>query len=187
METVGCSAQVLELIARASNLAIEKAAVCRQYPQYREALNIVERDLKHAKQKLATSTKSPDTESIAELYRIAGLIYLYRAGRRLSSDDSQVSKLVRIGLDIAAGLQACPRAFPVFILGCEAHSDEERLMILGLLRRTQAGGKIASIAGMQQFVEASWAQDDLRPDEDLDYLNKLNAIMSHSENIPSFA
>lgn len=182
---MGCSAEVLELIARASSLAIGNAAVCRQYPQYREALNIVERDLEHAKQKLANPTESPGTENIAELYRIAGLIYLYRAGRCVSSDNSQVRSMVRIGLDLAAELQTCPRAFPIFILGCEAHSDEERLVILDFLRRTQARRKIVSIAGVQQFIEASWAQDDLRPDEGLDYIKKLDAIMSHCEHIPS--
>ena len=95
--------------------------------------------------------------------------------------------LVEAGLQIVASLDACARAFPVVILGCEARSDSDRLVILDLLRRTKSCRKIGFIAGAQKFIEAWWAQDDLHAEEELDYVRKFDAIMSLSKYRPSFA
>jgi hypothetical protein len=193
MDTVGCSAEVLELIARACDLALGSHDPARSSSEHIEALDYVERKLTHAKQKLDQNTESHnsspsvDYESIAELYRIAGLIYLLRAGRGLSSSTPQVKSVVETGLKIAAGLRTCVRAFPIVVLGCEAHLDEERLIILDLLRRTQICRKFANIDCAQRFIEASWAQDDLRPEEDLDYIKKFDVVMSAGKDLPFFA
>jgi len=73
------------------------------------------------------------------------------------------------------------------ILGCEAHSDEERLLILDLLEKTQDCRKIGDVVGAQRFIEASWAQDDLHGEEELDYVRKFDAVMCMSRYRPSFA
>jgi hypothetical protein len=193
MDTVGCSAEVLDLIAKACDLALKRGDPAHNSSKHIEALDYVERKLTYAKQKVDQRNESHDllsrvcAESIAELYRTAGLIYLLRAGRGLSSSAPPVKRAVETGLKTAAELMTCPRAFPIVILGCEARLDDERLVILDLLRRTQGCRKIASIAGAQQFIEASWAQDDLRPEEDLDYIKKLDVVMSAGKNMPFFA
>lgn len=177
-------------MSRACGLALRRDTFARQLSQYNEALNYTESKLEYARQKLAYLTQSPDTkdsEDIAELYRIAGLIYIRRAGKGLSSSSPKVRSIVEAGLKIGSRLQTCFRALPMFILGCEANTDRERLIILDLLRRTQACRTMASITGAQQFIEASWAQDDLRLGEDMDYIKRLDAVMSSSESVPSFA
>jgi hypothetical protein len=124
---------------------------------------------------------------VAELFRLAGLIYHYRAGRSLPSDDPKVKALVESRLEIAASLENCTRAFPVVILGCQTHSDENQLVILELLRRSQESHKYSNMARAQRFIEASWAQDDLDTEGELDYVKKVDAIISLSKYLPSFA
>jgi Fungal specific transcription factor domain len=193
MDTIGCSTEVLDLIAKACNLALERGDPARNSSKHSEALDYVEWKLTYAKQKLHQENESHDSlsracaEGIAELYRTAGLIYLLRAGRGRASSTPLIRRAVETSLKIAAELMTCPRAFPIVILGCEARLDDERLIILDLFRRTQGCRKIASIAGAQQIIEASWAQDDLRPEEDLDYIKKLDVVLSASKEAPSFA
>jgi Fungal specific transcription factor domain len=164
--------------------------------EYIEGLSYLEMRLIHVKQQVEHAdepemSKKPcrdvSISKIAELYRLAGLIYLYRAGKRCKSNNSNLKLLVESGFKIAAGLDACPRAFPVVILGCEAHCDSDRLIILDLLRRTQGCRKIGDISGAQKLIEAWWAQDDLFAGEGLDYAKKLDAIMSLSKHRPSLA
>jgi hypothetical protein len=167
----------------------------RDSVEYIESLNRLERRLvhveQHADQEGDTETSGQPCQDdsipkIAELYRLAGLIYLYRAGKGIPSNKSNVKLLLEAGLEIAASLDACGRAFPVVILGCEARCDCDRLVILDLLRRTQLCRKIGDISGAQKLIEAWWAQDDLHAEEEFDYVRKFDVIMSLSKYRPSF-
>lgn len=170
--------------------------LARDSLEYIEGLNRLERRLTHVKQHVdqedGTDTpgqpcRDDSIPKIAELYRLAGLIYLYRAGKGFPSNKFNVKLLVEAGLEIAASLDTCARAFPVVILGCEARCDSDRLVILDLLRRTQGHRKIGDIAGAQILIEAWWAQDDLHAEEEFDYVRQFDAIMSLSKYRPSFA
>lgn len=161
-------------------------------PEYIEVLDGLERRLVHAKQHVsqegeAEISSQDEAKKVAELYRLAALIYLYRACKRFPSTNSKVCTAVETGLEIIASLKACARAFPLVIIGCEARCDEDRLVVLELLRRTQGCRKIGDILGAQRFIEASWAQDGLQFEEELDYVSKFDAIMSLGKYRPSFA
>lgn len=194
--TIGCSAEVLEVIAKICDNILDHNDPARGSLEYIEHLNHLERRLTHVKQlvdqedeieTLGQPCQDDSVPKIAELYRLAGLIYLNRAGKGFPSNKSNVRLLVEAGLEIVASLDACGRAFPVVILGCEARSDSDRLVILDLLRRTKSCRKIGFIAGAQKFIETWWAQDDLHAEEEFDYVRKFDAIMSLSKYRPSFA
>ncbi|PQE32570.1 zinc-finger transcription factor protein [Rutstroemia sp. NJR-2017a WRK4] len=70
-------------------------------------------------------------------------------------------------------LETSNSAFPLLIIGCEARADEQRMRILQHIER-------ASI--LQQI----WVQDDLAVDYELDYLNRLDAVISSYQIMPSF-
>lgn len=190
---MGCSAGVLESIAKICELLLDRNDLTCNSSERIEVLNRLERRLVHAKQYVnqedepETSSQNESIKKVAELYRLAGLIYLYRAGKGFSSNKSNVRMAVEAGLEIAASLKTCTRAFPIVVLGCEARCDNDRLVILELLRRTQDRRKISNIVTAQRFIEASWAQDDLHTEEELDYVRKFDAIMSRSKYLPSFA
>lgn len=190
---MGCSAEVLEAIASIYDYALPawRDSECNAV-ENAKAVDLLERKLIYAKQYISLEEESgtlpqdDPVKKVAELYRLAGLIYLYRACKGLSPMSSKVKTAVEAGFSILTGLATCDRAFPLVILGCEARCDGDRLMVLDLLRRTRECRKIGNFGMAQQFIEASWAQDDLSPDEALNYGQKFTAIMSMSKNLPCF-
>lgn len=181
----------MEAISKISDLVLDRNDPVRNSLEHNEALDRLERRLTTSKQQVEQESKTEisnenELKQIAQLYRLAGLIYLYRAGKRLPSTNSKVKVAVEAGLEILAGLSACSRAFPIVMIGCEAKCDYDRMVVLELLRRTLGCWTIDNAVGAQRFLEASWAQDDLHAEEDLDYVRKLDAIMSLSKYRPSF-
>src|ERR1700760_1843313 len=181
MSQAGCSAEILETISRVCDHALDYSDSNFNSTEHIEALNQLERRLKYATQRIYQGNDSVETKQnekavrIAELYRLAGLIYLYRGAQRLPSRASKVKSVVDAGFETAAKLEICDRAFPIFILGCEARCDEGRLLILNLVRRTQELGTLRNMAVARSFIEAAWAQDDLDTENGLDYIRKIEA------------
>ncbi|KAF2430598.1 hypothetical protein EJ08DRAFT_239139 [Tothia fuscella] len=188
----GCSAEVLSIIPRISDNVRSRADTNHSQIETVEALNMLERRLTHLKQYVDQDDGSDRSSqhrhalNIAELYRLASLVYLQRAGKGYPTNKPGVLSLVNAGFEIIATLQTCPRVFPLIILGCEARSDEDRMIILELLRKTENSRRIGNFSRARRFIEASWAQDDLHTGE-LDYVQKFDTIMSRSEDMPSFS
>ena len=192
MSTAGCSAEILETISKVCDNVLNFNDPRFNSVEHVEALDRLERRLKYATQHTEGNDpqrirQGESAVRIAELYRLAGLIYLYRGAQRLPSSASRLKSVVDAGFATAAQLEICDRAFPIFILGCEARCDEERLLILNLIRRTQESGTVGNIARARQLIEAAWTQDDLDTENKLDYTKKLEAVISMSIELPSFA
>jgi hypothetical protein len=189
---MGCSAEVLNVIAKICDHVRERDDPRLDMTETTEALNSLERRLICTKPYINHENESElsildqDVMDVAELYRLAGLIYLYRAGKKFSSSKPNVKLAVDDGFKIAARLGTCTRAFPLVILGCDARCDDDRIIILELFRKTQNNRKVGNLTRAQQFIEAFWAQDDMHPTE-LDYVTKLDGIISQSKDFPSFA
>ncbi|KAF2663652.1 hypothetical protein BT63DRAFT_108716 [Microthyrium microscopicum] len=194
ISSAGCSAAVLEAIAGISELAQPKAHGSG-LSSFERLMKIdqLERKLQFVKQYVSVDESSEAfpienaATKIAELYRLAGLIYLNGACRNHAFVSPRAQCDIEAGFNILADLDTCERAFPLLIIGCEARSDEERLLILDILRRTRESRKIGNFALTQQIIEASWAQDDLDPEKALNYVEKFDAIMNTYGNLPCFA
>jgi hypothetical protein len=83
-------------------------------------------------------------------------------------------------------LKSCPRQGPLFILGCEARSDEDRCIILELIDRTENSVSSRSTFIVKALTKAVWVQDDLAGDRELDYREKIDAIVSVCSLLPTF-
>ncbi|OIW26875.1 hypothetical protein CONLIGDRAFT_620932 [Coniochaeta ligniaria NRRL 30616] len=134
---------------------------------------------------LPTSGDSPDTPLILELYQLAMLVYINRANPKLNPA-SKTQKQIERGFEIFAQLRSCDRQFPIFILGCEARSDEQRAVVLDLISRTEKGVSSRSFNYGRVLVQSVWAQDDLASGE-IDYLDKLSYVISCCKIVPTFA
>jgi hypothetical protein len=193
MSAAGCSAEVLETISRVCDNVLDCSDPGFNATEHIEELDRLERRLKHTTQFIEEENESgmilqsEQAVHVAELYRLAGLIYLYRGAQRLPSAAPKVKCVVDAGFETVAKLHSCDRAFPIFILGCESRSDEDRLQILNLMRRTQELGTIGNIAQARQLMEVAWKQQDLDTEKELDYIKVLEATMSMSNELPSFA
>ncbi|KAH8904639.1 hypothetical protein BR93DRAFT_980391 [Coniochaeta sp. PMI_546] len=130
------------------------------------------------------SGEIPDMPLMLELYRLGMLVYLNRANPKLSPS-SRTQEHVDRGFEIFTQLRSCDRQFPIFVLGCEARSDEQRAVVLDLICRTERGVSSRSFNYCRILLQSVWAQDDLAGGE-LDYMDKLSYVISCCKIVPTF-
>ncbi|KAI1364339.1 fungal-specific transcription factor domain-containing protein [Xylaria arbuscula] len=134
-----------------------------------------------------TKDSAEETATLTELYRSAVLVYIARICENKFGENRDLTSLLDKSFAQLEKAQTCQRLFPIFILGCEADTDERRIIILDLLRRTEETHP-RSLDSIRRGLDSVWIQDDLNADQDtaLDYMNKLNVVVSSSPTIPTF-
>jgi hypothetical protein len=125
---------------------------------------------------------------MTELYRTAILVYIARICETKFGESRDLIPLLDRAFVQIGQLHTCERLLPVFLLGCEAKTDERRIAILDLLRRTENNTTVRSLDCLRRALDSVWIQDDLHADQDvmLDYMNKLNVVVSSSPTLPTF-
>ncbi|KAK4151562.1 fungal-specific transcription factor domain-containing protein [Chaetomidium leptoderma] len=138
----------------------------------------------------ATADGNADASLGMELYRLAMLVYLSRASDSTTNLRNQSTRRTQQHIDqafaILARLGSCDRQFPVFILGCEARSDDQRAVVLDLISRTEKGHSSRSLNLVRLLLQAIWAQDELGIKGDMNYWDKLSYIISCCKILPAF-
>jgi hypothetical protein len=74
----------------------------------------------------------------------------------------------------------------MFIVGCEVLTDEERLIILDFFTRLEQGSHLSSSLEAKGMIQTAWIQHDLGVEGELEYIHKINLVMSSRDVIPSF-
>jgi hypothetical protein len=121
-----------------------------------------------------------------ELFKLAALIYLKRASRNFSGTSPQIDAMVERAYILLDDLETFNPAFPLLIIGCEARTDEHRMRILEHIERATKTSSLRSLHGLQNILKQIWVQDDLAVDYELEYLNRLDAVISSYRIMPSF-
>lgn len=121
-----------------------------------------------------------------DLLKLAALIYLKRASRNFSGTSPQIDAMVEKAHVLLDNLETFNLAFPLLIIGCEARTDEQRMSVLEHIGRAMKTSTLKSLHGLQNTLQQIWVQDDLAVDYELDYLKKLDAIISSYQIMPSF-
>ena len=176
----------LALLAELSENVLEKPlnAMCgQQIEDYKGYIRILDWRVRNILIEYK-NTDSQEQTVIAELFKLATLVYLNRvSGNILDQADSIQANLNR-AFALFSQMDSCERQYPLFILGCEARTDEQRLTVLDLISRTEQKNSSRSLNHVRILVQALWAQDDLA-EKELDYWDKLSAIISSCTIIPS--
>lgn len=125
------------------------------------------------------------------MYQISTLIYLSRAtGARAGSGGGggRLGNLARSIMDSHTARTRCHHMFPLFILACEARTEEQRAAILDLIHHMEQPSNAGRIELLRHEIQAVWVQLDLYQDVDLleDYLGLMSAVVSSSRTLPSF-
>lgn len=126
----------------------------------------------------------------AELYRVAAMIFLERACRRIPRSDPQIEHLVGTGLKLVERLQGCVAMWPLFIVACEVETDEHRNIALDSFEASAKVRKAGNISCIQELAEAVWKQDDLFtysgiPADQVQLL-RYRSVISASGQLPNF-
>ncbi|KAL2809056.1 hypothetical protein BJX63DRAFT_406951 [Aspergillus granulosus] len=127
-----------------------------------------------------------DPDPTFELFQLSILIYFNRITSSALEPQGTTQSRIQRGLAIFGTLHSCPRQFPLFIIGCEARTEEERRTILELIDRTQKSASSRSTFIVGELTNRVWVQDDLAGDEELGYREKMDAIVSVCSLLPTF-
>ncbi|KAI1426169.1 fungal-specific transcription factor domain-containing protein [Xylaria sp. FL1777] len=129
--------------------------------------------------------RSDDVLMNAEVYKLAMLVYIHRASSNMLGQTAVTQQYIDEAFARFAEMTACHRQFPVFILGCEARTDSQRVTVLDLIARTGQHHASRSLEQIKILIEAIWVQEDLANGE-IDYKVKLKYVFGCCRNVPSF-
>ena len=187
-----CTQEVLRLlyeVIRGSKRAADPAYHSVLYAEWTQSIEQRLNDfrvLSHTEEGTRLSIEESRAQSI-ELYRLGALIYLERASKSFSGRSEKVDLLVEQAFGILTHLLTCNAALPLFIVGLEARTDKNRRVILDLLEDTLQTSQSKSLEVVRHMMQEAWIQDDLEIDVDLDYMIKLDTIISANHTVPAFA
>lgn len=144
-----------------------KTAPSNPYPAIAKQRLVLDQQLNNLTQTFPSLETSEDPSkqarviAIAELYRLASILYLQRVCP-MPADDGRRALCLKQAFDILSSLEVATSPWPVFVIACEsAPSDEYRIAILGVLNQMDEVRGIGNVRVMRSLVEAFWKQYDL--------------------------
>jgi len=186
---------ILELLSQICDKAFAGTTVESSFDnmdEYKGFLGVLEWRIRS----ILVSTKShagdnahQDATLTMQLYQLAMLVYLGRTCEKVLKQPvttNRTQQHAKNAFAIIPQLSSCERQLPVFIIGCEARTDEERVIILDLVSRTEKKSSSRSFTQAKKLLQAIWAQDDLAVDE-ISYWDRLTSIITSCMITPSFS
>lgn len=166
----GCSTKLLATISEINCLGTNEKDNCSQRSlDERRRRDDIERRLYSQDRTLISSTVSrePEVSLIAEVKRLATLLYLYG---RIDGASPQEHHMVRITQQILKlipqiSLRTNTILWPLFIvavLGVRPECDEERKLILARLAALQETRQLGNVKKARRVIEDVWKARDLR-------------------------
>jgi hypothetical protein len=180
---------IVQLLFEVSDTAMYSTDPRYITTEYQEYLDGLRSRLESVSSRADTYSSSQDalqhTESLLELTRLAGLIYLERVSRNFSGQSPKIISWTRQGLDILINLESCLCPFALLIIGCETNTDEDRIVILDLYARMEKNPHFRSFLEVKALIQTAWNQQNLAEDHELEYIHKLNLVLSSRDVVPS--
>jgi len=189
MPSVNPTFAILNLLSEISETLIDPRDPRSTDGEYQDYLKDIERRIKDIPTKPDPASTDPDSKFAVELYQMATQIYLVRASQSPWDPAANLDPLIDAAFSGPVQYCSCEHFFPLLILACEAHKDEQRVAIINLIERTQRDARIRSIQGVKDTIQSIWVQQDLHKDGDVvvDYLDIMSAVISSCSSVPSLA
>ena len=193
-ENIGCPIDVLQLIVHTCTRAIVAEPSEMDFANAAmEHTKVLEQSIFNAVGHYGPihvqyATPIDRNTMVADLHRLACLIYVNRAVHCISGIDFRHIRLVREGMLLLTEMITCENAWPLFIIACEAVDDDQRLAILDVFEHSREDRRRRSshIHFIQHMIEAVWHQHDLNVEDQVDYLTIFDAVISGVPFIPLF-
>ncbi|KAI8629940.1 fungal-specific transcription factor domain-containing protein [Xylariaceae sp. FL1651] len=174
--SLGCSVEVMEIISyvntyRAIELHGDSTIFSDQERSNRaNEWRTLERRLALLTQRLApghedrlSQHERTRTLATAELYRIATFLYLHRICNTEASQEIR-SAYLQQALQILSRLDVCTSPWPLFVIACEAETDDHKIIILNTLDLMDERRHIGNVFVLRHIIESFWKQQDLQAD-----------------------
>lgn len=127
----------------------------------------------------------PHEQNLLRLARLAALIYLERVSNSFSGRSPKLDAWTHEAVSTIAGMETCLAPFALFIVSCELDSDEDRLVILRLFGKMERRSHLKSLMEVRSLIQTAWNQQDLSGPAGLEYVHKLNLVVSSRDVMPS--
>jgi hypothetical protein len=184
--TLGCSIEVLDLLCQSVDAVLDRDDPAYLSPEHLSTIKSLEIRLKKVEQRYTGILDSdPHRVQVAELYRLAILIYLYRIVKGESRDCAGVEELVQQSFAVLSDMEFCLRPWPLFVIALEANTDNLRKTVLRILEGSLKSRPLGSIQLVSRMIRDAWVQEDLHSMK-IDHLTLYNAVISHNRIPPSF-
>lgn len=189
MPSINPTFAILNLLSEISDTLIDPRDPRSSDGEYQNHLKDIERRIKDVPTKSHSAESDPEAMFAVELYQMATQVYLMRASQSPWEPAVDLDPLIDAAFSGPIQYCSCEHFFPLLILACEAHKDEQRVAIINLIERTRRDTRIRSIQGVKDTIQSIWVQQDLHKDDDVlvDYLDIMSAVISSSNSVPSFA
>ncbi|KAJ5291995.1 fungal-specific transcription factor domain-containing protein [Penicillium angulare] len=128
----------------------------------------------------------------AELYRLSALLYHQRIHADYLDRRREREAYLTQAFHIFNRLSICTSPWPLFVIACEADSDEQRLVIIRMLDHMDEARSIGNIFILREIIQSFWKQKDLAADCDArssqpSWLNSLDSLLVDSKGaVPWF-
>jgi hypothetical protein len=188
-----CSHEILRHLFDLFRNLLKPSNPAYHTPEYSLLLRHLEERIQNVQPSLGMDNTPGSTDAMesyavnVELYKLAALIYLERVSNNFSGQSEKIDRYVARAFEILAGMTTCDLPFPLLVFGCEARTDDRRMAILDVIEETTAVSRSRSLGGVQRMVQAIWVQDDLQTENELDYVMKLDTVITSNIIMPPFA
>ncbi|KAL7809082.1 fungal-specific transcription factor domain-containing protein [Trichoderma gracile] len=187
---LGCSLELLDLLCQIIDAVYEPGDPEYQSESHLKQVRSLEIRLKYLQQRqssvspLDTSESSTQEATVAELYRLAAIIYLLRMAKREPDSAKGVLQAVDQAYETLNRLEHCERPWPLFVVGLEARSEEHRRDMLRVLGKSLERRPLGAMALVNRMIPDAWTQQDLR--EGVDPFTLYGMIISRHRVPPCF-
>ncbi|KAL9564232.1 hypothetical protein ACKAV7_011423 [Fusarium commune] len=161
--SLGCSVEVLEIIDEINMMRLHSAHDCLSTSTLQRcdlAMKLFNLRQLLSPLECSDSLRSHRILAIAELYRLATLLYLQRV-HPIAEDDFTRPVYVQQALGVLKNLGVATSPWPVFVIACEV-DEQDRVSILHTLDRMDSVRSIGNIKVLRDVIESIWKQQDLR-------------------------
>ncbi|KAI1325286.1 fungal-specific transcription factor domain-containing protein [Xylariaceae sp. FL0255] len=180
---------LLKDISAAVQIKSSKKRLPEEQEEFIKYLQILEFKVSNILRSITPLDDDPNSLFFVELFIYALLVYLGRSTSDLLPElKAKTDQRIERAFSIFPKLTFCDRKFPLFVLGCEARTEEDRAMFLDLVSRTQDRSLARPLSQIEALVKTSWAQSDLadHKDSEVDYLDKISTLIRGCRAVPSF-
>ncbi len=91
-----------------------------------------------------------------EIFQLALLVYIERASGSSPGQSENMRSRLNRAFVIFSQVKTWQRQFPLLILGCEARADEDRIVVLDLISRTEENTNTRNLRGMKDILQSLW-------------------------------
>ncbi|KAI1778172.1 fungal-specific transcription factor domain-containing protein [Hypoxylon cercidicola] len=179
---------ILNLLSEACDTLLDPRDPTSRSEEYHDRLSVLERRIENVHITPPSANLDADAALAVEVFQTATRVYLVRASQSPWEMPASLDSLIDKAFAGPIVNCTCPHFFPLFILACEARTDDRRRAILDLIDSTENDIRVRNRAWLKEVIQSVWVHQDLHADSDLlvNYVDVMSEMISSSDTVPSF-